>query len=153
MGGDDRGIDDDLLARVLDDLDDRLDRAAVPWCLGGSAARRIRGANRRPRDVDVVVSADARDGLAAAVGNLRPPDHPAPGNWRSAWLRAWDRPDGVVVEFIGGAAVVLDGSVVDLPATPALHVDWHGRPRPISAPDTWDRLGPGGRPPRQEPER
>lgn len=153
MGVDDRGIDDDRLAQVLDDLDDRLGRVGITWCLGGSASRRIRGADRTPRDVDVVVDAEVLDLLAAAVGGLRGPDHESPGNWRSVWLRAWHRPDGVVVEFIGGAAVVLDGSVVDLPATPAVHVDWHGRPRPISAPATWDRLGPGGRPSCREPER
>ncbi len=147
------GIDDDRLARVLDDLGDRLGRAGIEWCLGGSAARRVRGADRAPRDLDVVVDAGAADALAAALGHLQPPDHPSPGNWRSAWLRAWHRSDGVMVEFIGGAAVVLDGQQVDLPSTPSTYVHWRGRPRPISDLAVWNRLAPGGRPSSREPER
>lgn len=45
-----------------------------------------------------------------------------------------------MVEFIGGAAVVVDDVEVDLPPTDVVTVDWHGRSIPVSAPAVWDRL-------------
>lgn len=133
-------LTDDVLVAVLDDVGDRLAEAGVAWALGGSASRRVRGADVVPHDVDLVVAADARPALARTFDRLRPATGPRPPAWRSDWLVRWVHPTGVVVEFIGGAAVVVDDVQVDLPAADAITVDWHGRSVPISAPIVWDLL-------------
>lgn len=138
------GLDDQVLGEVLDDLAARMGEHAITWSLGGSASRRVRGGLRAPRDVDVLVDEDVADELVTAFGRLEPPDHLAPDNWRSAWLLVWRHPRGVDVEFIGGAAVLVDDDLVRLPGTPATYVRWQGRTVPISEPVVWDRLVPGG---------
>lgn len=135
------GLADDVLVAVLDDVGDRLAGAGLAWALGGSASRRVRGADVVPRDVDLVVAADARPALARAFDDLRPATGRRPPAWRSAWLVWWRHPTGTTVEFIGGAAVVVDDVQVDLPPTDAVTVDWYGRSVPVSAPAVWDRLG------------
>ncbi len=140
MSGDRPEIDDHVLAQVLDDLDDRLGRAGIAWCLGGSGSRRVRGAAVVPADVDIVVAVDARPALAVALGPLTGAAGPRPTAWRSAWLARWRHPGGVMVECIGGAAVEVDGRREDLPPSRAVVVAWRGRDVPVSAPDVWDRL-------------
>lgn len=87
-----------------------------------------------------MVPADAGDDLASVLGDLHPPDHPRPTDWRSAWLLVWRHPSGHDVEFIGGGVVVVDGVEVELPPSDVVTVDWHGRSVPVSAPAVWDRL-------------
>lgn len=80
----------------------RLDRATVPWRLGGGTGRLLLGMPGRPTDIDIEVA--ARDaGRAAAVLGLPHPATTDGGGWSS--LRSQGRLAGVDVDLSGGLRV------------------------------------------------
>ena len=87
----------------------RLDRATVPWRLGGGTGRLLLGLPGRPTDIDIEVA--ARDAVRAAA--LLGLPHPAPtdgGGWSSLRSQGWLA--GVDVDLSGGLRVEGPGGVL-----------------------------------------
>ncbi|MGA0069660.1 MAG: hypothetical protein ACO3PB_09425, partial [Miltoncostaeaceae bacterium] len=104
----------------------RLDDAGVHWLLAGGAARMLRGAPVRPRDVDVEVREQDAARAARALG-LPPPALAEGGGWRS--LRSEGLLAGVPIDLSGGITVSGPGGTLSGPDPGPVTSGGHSYPR------------------------
>ncbi|MCC6833107.1 MAG: hypothetical protein IT200_17375 [Thermoleophilia bacterium] len=150
------------LATVLAEVAANLDAAGVTWIVSGSTARRLLGASREPRDLDLEVAVGHAEAAAAALGFALPP---AAGGGVSS-RRGGGRVGGVEVDVSAGVEVRGPGGVLTrddaglrdgvIPVLLGGRTVWCGAPeeglvRALVSGD-WERLAKiasgGGPPPR-----
>lgn len=117
-----------LEPRLRDALAEVARRLAVDdvrYYVGGSLMLSLSGYDVAVGDIDLVVSADARPQVIAALAGLQLDEPESKDPWRTKWLlrTALETASGIVsLDVMGDLALVIDGEVVRFPVAPRRHV-------------------------------
>lgn len=115
----------------------RLERADVPFLLGGSGLLHALGLPVSVRDLDLMARPQDHDALREAAGDWwQGSAHDLDERHRSDWL-ATLRVAGVAVEVMAGLAVVIGGEVVALPFRQGGMWSAEDVEVPLAAPEVW----------------